>query len=405
MDTVEVEISRPYRSQKTTALARRFAIIVLVGVIVAAPVVGSVGVASAQEASSSTINISDATVKEDASTSVDVTMSEAPSGLAGYDIVLGVENNSTATITDAEIAEKFTLSEVNVSDNGTSMMVNLRAVDLEENVQEGATNISLADIDIEGKTAGETNLAVQEIRRVDDDNGTAINVSSNSGQITVEEADDGGGNTTANLDIVPQRNHVTAGDEIKANVVLSEAPRGVAGFNTTVSVNGEEITIAAASAGDEFDLAVTDSDSDTAMIRGVDLNRNVQAGAENVTLATVHLRSGASADGTTEINITNVEVLENDEAETITVATSGATVEVHDVAPVVYDRLPTDADGDGLYEDIDGDGQVTNTDVTVFFEQFNSDAIQGHDEYDFDGNGRVTYNDIVVLSDLAAASG
>lgn len=404
MENAAIETSQPYHSQNTIATARLLTIIAVVGMVVVAPVVGSVGVASAQEAASPTINVSDATVEEGSSTSVAVTLSEAPDGLAGYDIVLGIENNSTATITNAEIAEQFDLSEVNVSDNGTALTVNLRAVDLSENVQEGATNVSLADIDIEGKTAGETSLGVQEIRRIDDDTGAEINVSANSGQITVREADDGDGNT-ANLDIVPQRDHVTAGDEITANVMLSEALQGVSGFNVTVSAGGEEITIAAASAGDEFDLAVTNTSSDAAMIRGVDLNQNVEAGAENVTLGTVYLRSGANADGTTELTITNVEVLENDEAGTITTSNSGATVEVHDVGPIVYDRRPTDVDDDGRYEDIDGDGQLTDTDVTVFFEQFNSDAIQGNEEYDFDENGQVTYKDIVALSDIAAASG
>lgn len=405
MNNTNTESIRSYHAENAKAIARRFAVIAVVGLIIAPSLIGGVGLASAQEASSSTINIGDATVTEGESTSVNVAMSETPTGLSGYDIVLGVQNNSTATITDAEIADEFALSEVNVSDNGTSMEVNLRAVDLEESIQEGATNISLANVNIEGISAGETELEVQEVRQVDDDNGTAINVSSNNGQITVEESDSGEGNTTANLDIVPQREHITAGDETTANVVLSEAPQGVAGFNTTVSVNGEEITIVAASAGEDFDLSVSDSDSDTAMIRGVDLNRNVQPGATNATLATIYLQSGADVDGVAELNISNVEVLENDEAEAISSSVSGATVEVHDVDPIAYDRLPTDPDDDGYYEDIDGDGQLTDNDVKVLFQEFNSGAVQGYDEYDFDGSGQVTYNDVITLNDMLEASG
>lgn len=405
MNNVNAEPVQSYHAENAKAIARRFVVTAVIGLIVASCLIGSIGLASAQEASSSTINIGDATVTEGESTSVNVTMSETPTGLSGYDIVLGIENDSTATITDAEIADEFALSEVNVSDNGTSMVVNLRAVDLEENIQEGATNISLASVDIEGMSAGETEVGVQEVKQVDDDNGTAINVSSNSGQITVEELDSGDGNTTADLDIVPQREHITVGDETAANVVLSEAPQGVAGFNTTVSVSEEEITIVAASAGEDFNLSVSDSDSDTAMIRGVDLNRNVQPGATNVTLATIYLQSGADADGVTELNISNVEVLENGEAETISASISGATVEVHDVDPIAYDQLPTDPDDDGYYEDIDGDGQLTDSDAEVLFREFNSGAVQGYDEYDFDGNGQVTYNDIVVLNDIIGASG
>jgi ribosome-associated translation inhibitor RaiA len=352
-----------------------------------------------------TINVSNATVGVGNTTNASVTMSAAPNGLSGYNIVLGVANDSVATITDATINEKFNLSEVNVSENGSTMVVNLRAVDLEGNIQDGATNISLADVEIKGQTAGETTLEVKEVRRIGNDNGAKINVNTNSGQITVEEADNDGGNATMNLDIALDRKHVTAGDKTKANVVLSKAPEGVAGFNITVSVNGEKVNIIAASAGDEFDLSIADSDTDTAMIRGVDINRKVEAGAENVTLAEVYVRAATDADGTVEINITDVEVLENDEAKSIPVSVSGATLEVHNVAPIVYDQTPTDINADGLYADIDGNGELTRNDTIVFLKHFNSEAIQGHDEYDFDGNGKVSYNDIVALSDQIAAAG
>lgn len=391
-------------SQKIVSVVRWFILIALVGIVVAAPAVGGVGLASAQEASSPTINVGNATVNVGNTTSVGITMSKVPNGLSGYNIVLGVENDSVATITDAKINEKFNLSEVNVSENGNTIVVHLRAVDLEENIQEGATNISLADVEIKGQTAGETTLEVKEVRRIDDDNGSKIDVDTSSGQITVEETDNDGGNATMNLDIALDRKHVTAGDKTKASVVLSKAPEGVAGFNITVSVNGEKVNIVAASAGDEFDLSVADSDTDTAMIRGIDINRNVDAGAENVTLAKVYVRAASDADGTVEINITDVDVLENDKAKSIPVSVSGATLEVHNVEPVVYDRAPTDINADGLYADINGDGELTNNDVTVFLQHFNSGAIQGHDEYDFDGNGKLSYNDIVALSDLVAAA-
>lgn len=404
MSKIGNKVRQSYRLQKMVPVVRLFTLIALVGIVVASPAVGGIELASAQEISSPTINVSNASTDVGNSTSVGVTMSEAPDGLAGYNVVLSVKNDSVATITDAEIDEKFALSEVNVSDNGTTMMVNLRAVDIKENIQEGATNISLADVEIEGQTAGETDLEVQEIRQIDDDTGAAIDVDTNSGQITVEKADNGNGNTTMNLDVALDREHVTAGDETKAKVILSEAPEGVAGFNITIDVDGEEVTIAAASAGDEFALSVADSDANAAMIRGVDLNRNVEAGAENVTLGEVHIRSATNTDGTAEINIADIDVLENNKAGTIPVSVSGATLEVHDVEPVVYDRVPTDIDADGLYADINGDGELTQKDVTVLFQQFNSEAIQGHDEYDFDGNGRVSYNDIVALSDMVAAA-
>ncbi len=356
------------------------------------------GQITVEEAETPTLTIGDATVEEGSTTNADVSMSSAPNGLAGYDITFGLENDSVATITNATIPDEFSYSSVNISEDNTTMTVRLRALDLQENIEEGATNISLADVEVEGVSAGETALEVQDITRVDDDSGDPIDVNTDSGQITVEAADGpGDGNATPNLGIRLDREHVTAGDETAASVVLSEAPEGVAGFNMTLGVDGEEVTIVATSVGDSFDLAVTDTDADAAMIRGLDFNQNVQAGAENVTLATAYVRGAEGADGTAEISITDVNVLESDEAETINATTSNATLEVHNVEPIAYNQLPIDADADGLYEDIDGNGEVNRNDAQIFFREFNSDAIQGYDEYDFNQDGKLSYSDIIAL--------
>ncbi|PSQ62958.1 MAG: PKD domain-containing protein [Halobacteriales archaeon SW_8_66_22] len=49
--------------------------------------------------------------------------------------------------------------------------------------------------------------------------------------------------------------------------------------------------------------------------------------------------------------------------------------------PVVGGDPPTDPDGDGLYEDIDGDGEFTIGDVQLFFQYRDSDAIQDNAEF------------------------
>lgn len=49
--------------------------------------------------------------------------------------------------------------------------------------------------------------------------------------------------------------------------------------------------------------------------------------------------------------------------------------------PVVGGDPPTDPDGDGLYEDIDGDGEFTIGDVQLFFQNRDSDAIQDNAEF------------------------
>jgi len=61
-------------------------------------------------------------------------------------------------------------------------------------------------------------------------------------------------------------------------------------------------------------------------------------------------------------------------------------------------NLPKDLDGDGLYEDINGDGQLTVDDLALFGFQIDSEAVQENAEaFDFDNDGEVTFNDVVAL--------
>mgnify|MGYP000743051348 CR=1 FL=1 len=60
--------------------------------------------------------------------------------------------------------------------------------------------------------------------------------------------------------------------------------------------------------------------------------------------------------------------------------------------------VPTDLDGDGRFEDGDGDGEVTTDDVRALFQNLDSDTVQNNpDAFDFDGDGDVTVGDVVAL--------
>ncbi|GAB3040599.1 cellulase family glycosylhydrolase [Natronobiforma cellulositropha] len=57
-----------------------------------------------------------------------------------------------------------------------------------------------------------------------------------------------------------------------------------------------------------------------------------------------------------------------------------------------------DLTGDGLYEDITGDGNFGFNDVVTFFEEHDGDVVQNNVEYfDFSDSGSVGFNDVVAL--------
>lgn len=63
-------------------------------------------------------------------------------------------------------------------------------------------------------------------------------------------------------------------------------------------------------------------------------------------------------------------------------------------------KPPTDPDGDGLYEDVNGDGSFTILDVQALYANLGSEEVQNNVErFDFNGDGKVDLNDVQALYD------
>lgn len=64
-----------------------------------------------------------------------------------------------------------------------------------------------------------------------------------------------------------------------------------------------------------------------------------------------------------------------------------------------YLVLPQDLDGDGLYEDINGNGRADFADVVLFFNSFEHWQQTGPMAalFDFNRNGRLDFADVVAL--------
>ncbi|WP_225335036.1 endo-1,4-beta-xylanase [Halomicrobium urmianum] len=98
-----------------------------------------------------------------------------------------------------------------------------------------------------------------------------------------------------------------------------------------------------------------------------------------------------------------VSVTDSDAGRRVTVTVEGGEGPPNgrdDRPPAVGDNenRPTDPDGDGLYEDLNGNGEVDYDDVVTYFENVESDAMTGNaDAFDYNGNGGVDYADLVEL--------
>ena len=102
-------------------------------------------------------------------------------------------------------------------------------------------------------------------------------------------------------------------------------------------------------------------------------------------------RSVALAGGTALIGAPGDEDPNGENAGSAYVFTGG-------LSPVVGNSPPTDPDGDGRYEDINGDGTFDIVDVQALFANLDSDVVQNNPEaFDFNGDGQVDVVDVQAL--------
>ncbi len=135
-------------------------------------------------------------------------------------------------------------------------------------------------------------------------------------------------------------------------------------------------------------------DGSTAVISGADLGESVSEGATEVELATVTL--AGQSDGETDVGV-DVSNLDGNAGDEVPVSTQSATLTVVSPGPD-WPEGATDPDGDGLYEDLNGNGEADYQDVVRYFNELASDGMGRNAQYyDYNGNGEIDYDDLVTL--------
>jgi PKD repeat protein len=181
------------------------------------------------------------------------------------------------------------------------------------------------------------------------------------------------------------------------NLTLSTT-EGFSGGEITVALENESVAeITGASYADG--LALTgeprvNANASAVELRAADVERAVQPGATRVRLVSVVVRGTAA--GTTPVTVT-VDQFDNEtgRAATLVVGDGVVTVGPSSIAP---GTTPTDPDGDGLYEDLNGNDRVDYDDAVLLFDALTDESTTADAAaYDFNGNGRLDYDDVVEL--------
>ncbi|WP_226040630.1 alkaline phosphatase PhoX [Natrinema sp. DC36] len=191
----------------------------------------------------------------------------------------------------------------------------------------------------------------------------------------------------------------------EVDLTLSSVPDGLAGGRVTVCLEHTDVAeITGATYHDALELTAGPTISDdgsTVAFKFADLDEEIEPGAMNVTLASVELEGVGT--GTTDITV-DVQALDDDDGAAIEPQRRPGVVVTGPPpiggGPGGSGRAPTDPDGDGRFEDTNGNGRLDYDDVVLLFDHIEDDSVTlNADAYDFNENGRIDYDDIDELYD------
>ncbi|WP_226040629.1 hypothetical protein [Natrinema sp. DC36] len=141
---------------------------------------------AATPATESTLVVTDSTVEPGTTATHRIALTDAPDGLAGFEFTLELSGNA-ATVSNASYPDAYGLTtEPITSADGRSVTV--EAADLTDEVTPGATDVTLATVEVNAtETAtGSTTLRVTD-SQVDADDGGRIEPALEAGTLTVDE--------------------------------------------------------------------------------------------------------------------------------------------------------------------------------------------------------------------------
>ena len=172
---------------------------------------------------------------------------------------------------------------------------------------------------------------------------------------------------------------------------------GLAGFNITVSILDPIANITAISAPAWGGLIGTSSvPSNSVWITAVDTLGKVHPGDNDVSFGNITITGGKN--GTTKLIIVPTEIDDNN-GYLINPNVTNGTIIVNPLVPFpTCINLSKDLNGDGLYEDVNGNGRLDFADVVIYFNNMAWITQKGLVTYfDYNLNGRIDFSDVVKL--------
>ncbi|WP_311172629.1 hypothetical protein [Halobellus ordinarius] len=301
-------------------------------------------------------------------------------GVGAVEAQIRLESTETARITDVELEGDAGVEQTEIQGDGAGAVIRGALMDTNDT---GVAHI--ATLTVEGVESGTTQAAVS-VDSLGDEDGNSYEVGSTpSATLSVGSADDGG----------------SEGGTSTVVLSVSEMPNGFerAGVTVRTAVDAS-VTDTQAEMVSDSQLRVVSDGPRATTVQAVDLAGDVDGFEEPRTIARLTYDQRLSAD---DVEI-EVENLQNDDGDSV----SGDRISVEVQAGGLFEEslpgadtgaAPTDPDGDGRYEDVDGDGEVTFDDaVALSFVDVTELSSEQVAALDFDEDGDLDMDDAVALA-------
>jgi hypothetical protein len=184
------------------------------------------------------------------------------------------------------------------------------------------------------------------------------------------------------------------------NVVVTGASDGVNGFDLSVESSDADtvrlVDVAfAGNAGPQFRTAEFAPDNSSVAVSAVFSDVD---GASEATILNLTVEGAEEGSADLSIDVADADGIVDGDGDAYRIdEETGGTVTVRAGGPAVGGNPPaTDPDGDGRYEDVNGDGSLGVGDVIVLFRNVDASAAQT-DEFDFNADGDIGIGDVVRL--------
>jgi uncharacterized membrane protein len=301
---------------------------------------------------------SEQTVGVGDSVTYDVVVDSASGGVGSIDLTVSTDDASIAEISSIEAAGEAAYVESTVLSDGTSATLDAVGLDTAQSGPVTVATVTVTGVSADGTSVASTDLSI-DVESLGTEGAVDYEVTGTSGAtVTVQPAEF----LVSDLD----------------------APDGV--------VRGEPVTVTA-------DVTNDGSITTTKTVQfRFDLNGDGTL-SEGETVATTQLKLDPGE--TQEVTLTAVVpedtplgeydhgVFTVDDSQSATIDVTLAKLDSQ------YDGPPQDLDGDGLYEDVNGNGEVNLNDVQALFVNRDSAVIQENGAlFDFNGNGEFNNVDI-----------